>query len=74
MIDPDAVIVTGGLARAGRLWWDALTGGVRQEAVSQVRGCPIVPAQTGPNAAILGAAAYAELSIERSDTTEGFRP
>ncbi|MGH3641226.1 MAG: ROK family protein [Mycobacterium sp.] len=57
MLDPDVVVVTGGLAQAGPLWWDALERAARQETIAAAADCPIVRASRGAQAAILGAAA-----------------
>jgi glucokinase len=51
------VVVTGGLAQAGELWWDTLELAAGQETIAAAAGCPIVRATRGAHAAILGAAA-----------------
>ncbi|MDO5534930.1 MAG: ROK family protein [Propionibacteriaceae bacterium] len=55
-LDPDVVVISGGLAEAGPLWWEPLEATVRSELVEALAGIPIRPAQLGPVAAILGAA------------------
>jgi glucokinase len=55
-LDPDVVVVSGGLASAGELWWSALRAGVSAEAMPIVAACPLVPAVLGADGAILGAA------------------
>jgi glucokinase len=59
MLDPDAVILTGGLAHSGPLWWDAVVDAARGQYIDTVAGCPLLPAQRGTHAAILGAAEHA---------------
>ncbi|KAA0021609.1 ROK family protein [Antrihabitans cavernicola] len=56
MIDPDVVVVSGGLAQAGTIWWDALDRGARGELIPLASGCPILKSQLGSRASILGAA------------------
>lgn len=60
MLDPDAVIISGGLAESGPLWWSALTDAAGHEYIDAVVGCRLLPAQRGAHAAILGAAAYSQ--------------
>lgn len=59
MLDPDVVIVTGGLAESGPLWWGALTTAVHEQTIDLTADCPVVPAELGASAALLGAALYA---------------
>ncbi|PWC05367.1 ROK family protein [Agromyces badenianii] len=56
-LDPDVVIVGGGLAAAGELWWAALRDGVDSERMALLADTPIVGAALGADAAIVGAAA-----------------
>ncbi|MGY4858755.1 ROK family protein [Cryobacterium sp. AP23] len=55
-VDPDVVIVGGGLAAAGPRWWDAVEGQARAEAMGLLTGCRIVPTSLGADSAIVGAA------------------
>ncbi|MEH0110932.1 ROK family protein [Tersicoccus sp. MR15.9] len=64
-VDPDVVIVTGGLAAAGPRWWDRLRQAVDAETIPAAAGCPVVPATLGPHAALVGAAGF--LSNDDSD-------
>jgi glucokinase len=66
VIDPDAVIVTGGLGDSGPLWWDALGRAAYEQCVDTVRACPVLPAELGARAAVLGAAAHAATVLHRS--------
>lgn len=56
VLDPDVVIVSGGLARSGDLWWQPLRSTVRSELIDLVADTPIVPARLGTRAPIIGAA------------------
>lgn len=56
VLDPEVVIVTGGLAGAGPLWWAPMEEAARAEAMPPLKGIPIRPAALGPLAAVAGAA------------------
>lgn len=68
MLDPDVVVVTGGLAQAGPRWWAALERAARREIIAAAVDCPIVPATCGAQAAIIGAAALFRASAEEPCT------
>ncbi|MDP9861534.1 MULTISPECIES: ROK family protein [Streptosporangium] len=59
VIDPEIVVVGGGVAACGALWWRALREGIRAEALPSLREVPVVPAALGGDAALLGAARMA---------------
>lgn len=69
MLDPDIVVVSGGLASIGDIWWSALHSAVSRELMDAVTDCRVVPSDLAGNAAILGAARLA-LTAE---TERGFR-
>ncbi len=56
VFDPHRVVVGGGLASAGPLWWDAMEQAARAEILLPLVGLDIVPAALGATAAIRGAA------------------
>ncbi|WP_157000728.1 ROK family protein [Agromyces laixinhei] len=56
-LDPDVVIVGGGLASAGEGWWRALREAADDERIALLADTPIVGAALGADAAIVGAAA-----------------
>lgn len=56
ILDPHVVVVGGGLAFAGELWWDAMEQAARREFLRPLAGLPVVPAQLAETAAIRGAA------------------
>jgi glucokinase len=59
-LDPEIVIVAGGLAELGHGWWAGMTSAVEREAPPPLAATPIVRAELGPHAAVVGAA-YAAL-------------
>ncbi len=57
VLDPDVILVGGGLGTAGGLYWDSLVDSTRAHVWSEAsRQLPILPASLGPDAAVLGAA------------------
>lgn len=67
VLDPDVVVVTGGVAAVGAPWWDALRRGVARDAMDHVAHTPIEPARHGVNAALLGAAHWSQTPSRRTD-------
>lgn len=64
VLDPHKVIISGGLARSGELWWGPLRQTVHDELVDLVaRDLELVPAVLGTNAPIIGAAHEAWLTL-----------
>ncbi|MCW3156963.1 ROK family protein [Micropruina sonneratiae] len=59
LLDPDIVVVTGGLADSGELWWGPLLRTAAQEALPVARPVRIQSAHLGASAALVGAAAFA---------------
>ncbi len=58
-LDPDVVVVGGGLAGAGESWWSPLRVGVESQTIPATAGCPVLAAELGSSAAIVGAASAA---------------
>lgn len=56
IIDPDVVILSGGVTAAGPSWWDEVRSAAASTALPLVTSTPIVPAQLGADAGIIGAA------------------
>ena len=56
VIDPDVVVVSGGLARAGDLWWGPLRRTFAAEIIDPLASIKIIPATLGTTAPIVGAA------------------
>jgi glucokinase len=60
VLDPERVVVGGGLGLGGGTYWDAFVASARLHIWSDdQRGVPILPAATGPDAGVIGAAAAA---------------
>lgn len=59
ILDPEVVVVSGGLADAGKLWWGAMERALRRELLAPVADVPLLPATLGNTAAIVGAASLA---------------
>lgn len=60
VLDPEAVVIGGGLGGAGGVFWDALVASTREHIWSdETRASPIVRAALGNDAGIIGAAATA---------------
>lgn len=66
VLDPEIVVLSGGMAGAGELWWQAVREGVGLEAMDRVATTEVVPAAAGADAALLGAADFAR---DRARTT-----
>ncbi len=57
VLDPEAVIVGGGLGMAGGLYWERFVASVRQHIYADTtRALPILPARLGVDAGLVGAA------------------
>jgi glucokinase len=59
VLDPQAVVVGGGVPGSGPLYWAALEAAFRAELLPTVTAVALRPAQAGPLAAIAGAAVLA---------------
>jgi len=55
-LDPEAVLLTGGLTGAGEAWWHTVRAAAEGTMVPATRACPIRPAELGARAALVGAA------------------
>ena len=56
ILDPEVVVVSGGLTDAGDSWWRPMAQAVRTELLPALAGLPLLPASLGNAAAIIGAA------------------
>ncbi|MET7816850.1 ROK family protein [Micromonospora zamorensis] len=59
MLDPAAVVIGGGVAGLGDLWWQALRDGVRRETLPSLVDVPVLASTLGSDAPLLGAASLA---------------
>jgi len=56
VLDPQLVVIGGGVAQAGEPFFAGIRQAVRERAMPSVQQTPIVPAALGPDAALVGAA------------------
>ncbi len=57
LLDPDAIVVGGGLGSAAGPYWEGTVASAREHICSEgARGMPLVQAQLGPQSAVIGAA------------------
>jgi glucokinase len=56
ILDPEVVVVSGGLSDAGAPWWRPMERAVRAELLPALANIPVLPASLGNAAAIIGAA------------------
>lgn len=55
-VDPEVVVVGGGVAGCGEHWWRPLRSAVTAELLPAIRDVPVVPAALGGDGALIGAA------------------
>lgn len=56
VLDPEVVVVSGGLAGAGPSWWEPMERSLRAELLPSLADLPVLPADLGNAAALVGAA------------------
>jgi len=56
ILDPEVVVVSGGLSDAGAPWWRPMERALRAELLPALLGLPVLPAKLGNAAAVVGAA------------------
>lgn len=64
-LDPDVVIIAGGMRNAGEPWWSAMEAGLRDTALPILEDVLLVKAALGDDAAIIGAAKQAFDLLEK---------
>ncbi len=65
LVDPDVLIISGGLRNAGTLWWQAVRSAFAASVYPLLTETPLVPARLGADAAIIGAAHLARSAAVR---------
>lgn len=63
-VDPEVVVVGGGLAQAGDRWWDAVLRVLRAELVDELQGIRVERSSLGAAAALAGAGLAAKRLLE----------
>jgi len=56
VLDPQSLVIAGGMAQAGQMWWDAVRAGFAASAINALASTKLLPAALGTDAALLGAA------------------
>ena len=69
-LDPELVVVGGGLPQAGPRWWRPFEDALRDDLVPVLAGLPVRPAALGTGAAVLGAARAAYDALEHPDAPD----
>ncbi|MFF1883576.1 ROK family protein [Pseudarthrobacter sp. NPDC058196] len=69
ILDPEIVVVSGGLADAGEPWWEPMRLALRAELLPALGDLPVVPAALGNAAALVGAARLVLLPLHTSQGT-----
>lgn len=68
LLDPEAVVIGGGMGLSGGLYWEELTASIRRHVWDEdLKRLPVLPAALGPDAGVIGAA----LVGARARTTSG---
>lgn len=65
LFDPEAIVLSGSVVGAGRLWWGALQEGFQDGALLLVRQTPLIQGALGDAAPLIGAAAACRASMSR---------
>lgn len=61
VFDPEIIVVSGSVAKAGKIWQDALNTGFKNEVIDEIsKNLNLVSAKLGDDAALVGAAEYAK--------------
>lgn len=59
LLDPERIVVTGGVSNIGDAWWQPMLAAYRDEAIDALQNTPIVAGILGDDAPLRGAAATA---------------
>jgi glucokinase len=66
IFDPDVIVVGGGVMAAGDLLLDPARAELKARALPPMNGTPVVAAQLGPDAGMIGAAVMAMIELEEA--------
>lgn len=66
VLDPEVVVIGGGMANAGQLWWSAMTQAFAAEVIEPLKGVELRRAALGGAAPIIGAARMAWQMLDGS--------
>ena len=64
LLDPEKVIVTGGVADIGEHWWEPMIDSFHHEVIDALQDVPLLPGHLGGRAPLLGAAGSAWEALE----------
>lgn len=67
-VDPDVIVIGGGLAEAGSLWWQPMEDSLRAEVIDALAGLCLVPAELGGRAPLVGAAQAVWATVDVGDS------
>jgi glucokinase len=65
--EPNVIVVGGGVMAAGDLLLDPALGTLKERALRPMNETPVVAAELGPDAGMIGAAAMARLELEKGE-------
>ena len=63
LLDPQAIVIGGGVAELGDLWWSEVRSAVRSGPLPGPAGVPLLPAQLGTRAGLVGAGCLAREAL-----------
>lgn len=67
LLDPQAIVIGGGVAELGDLWWSALRSALRSGPLPGPARVIVMPAQLGPRAGLVGAGCLARERLKGGD-------
>ncbi|MGV8911920.1 MAG: ROK family protein [Rhodoglobus sp.] len=67
LLDPERVVITGGVANIGDEWWKPMELAFHEEVIDALQATPVIPGQLGAAAPLLGAAASVWDTVEAQE-------
>lgn len=64
LLDPEVVVIGGGVAQAGEVWWQPMLDALRHELLPATATVAVLPSALGSDAALVGAARLAWEAID----------